>query len=164
MSRGGCRLVGREAHHARLGQQRIEHALDRRITRAAAHALELLLARHLDRDVRQLLDDGVDFAADVADLGELGGLNLHERRLRQARQASGDLGLADAGRTDHQDVLRSDLLAQRLVDLHAPPAVAQRDRDRALGGGLSDDVLVELLDDGLRRHARSSSITRLRLV
>ena len=43
------------------------------------------------------------------------------------------------------------------ADLHAAPAVAQRDRHGALGGGLADDVLVQLLDDlarGHRRHVR----------
>jgi hypothetical protein len=46
---------------------------------------------------------------------------------------------------DHEDVLRRDFPAQRLGDLHAPPAVAQRDRDRALGRVLADDVLVQFL-------------------
>ena len=92
------------------------------------------------------------------------------------RQPARDLGLADAGRPDHQDVLRRDFLAQRLAHLHAPPAVAQRDGDGALGGLLADDVLVELLtiSRGVRVHvdltgcaglaSRSSSMTRLRLV
>ena len=43
----------------------------------------------------------------------------------EARQAARDLGLADAGRPDHQDVLRRDLLAQGFADLRPPPAVAQ---------------------------------------
>jgi hypothetical protein len=149
-SRGVCRLVGGEAHHARLRQQRIEHALLGGIQRALAHLGHFLLAGHLHGDVRQLLDDRVDVAADIADLGELGGLHLHERRVRQLRQAPRDLGLADPGRSDHQDVLRRDLLAQRLLHLHAAPAVAQRDGHGALGRGLPDDVLVEFLDDLLR--------------
>ena len=68
--------------------------------------------------------------------------------------------LPDAGRADHQDVLRRDLLAQRLGHLLAPPAVAQRDRDRTLGGVLPDDVLVELAHDfggGHVRHRRPAS-------
>jgi hypothetical protein len=48
----------------------------------------------------------VDVAADIADLGELGRLDLQERRLRQLGQPAGDLGLAAAGGADHQDVLR----------------------------------------------------------
>jgi hypothetical protein len=115
-----------------------------------------LLAHLLDRGLHQVADDGVDVAPDVADLGELGRLDLDEGRVGEPRQAARDLGLADAGGADHQDVLRRDLLAQRLGDLLAAPAVAQRDRHRALGGGLADDVLVEFVDDLLRRHGSSS--------
>ena len=150
-------------------QQRVEDALLGRVGGARAHFRHLLLARLLHRDVHQLLDDRVHLAADVADLGELGGLDLDEGRARELREAARDLGLADAGRADHEDVLRRDLLAQRLAHLHAPPAVAERDRDRALGRGLADDVLVQLLDDLAGRHRihrqpASSSMTRFRLV
>jgi hypothetical protein len=74
---------------------------------------------------------------------------LMNGRVGQPRQAPRDLGLADAGRPDHQDVLRRDLVAQRLGHLLAAPAVAQRDGDGALGGRLADDVLVEFVDDFL---------------
>jgi len=141
------RRIGGEAQHARPRQQRIEHALLGGIERPLAHFRHLALARHFHGDVRQLLDDRVDVTADVADLGELGGLDLDERRVGELRQAARDLGLADPGRADHEDVLRGDLLAQRLAHLHAPPAVAQRNRHGALGCLLPDDVLVELLDD-----------------
>src|ERR1019366_9422718 len=85
-----CGLVGGKPEVARLGQQAIEHALDGGTVRAIAHARELELARHLDRHIGQFLDDGIDLAADVADLGEFGCLDLHERRLCQARQAARD--------------------------------------------------------------------------
>src|SRR5262249_7329635 len=62
-------------------------------------------------------------------------------------EAARDLGLADAGRPDHQDVLGQHLLAQALVELEAAPAIAQRDCDRALGVALADDVAVEFGDD-----------------
>ena len=130
-----------------FGKSAVEHPLLGGIERALAHLGHLLLARHLHRDVRQLLHDRVDVAADVADLGELGGLDLDERRIGELGQTPRDLGLADPGRADHEDVLGRDLLAQRLTHLHAAPAVAQRDRHRALGGVLADDVLVQLLDD-----------------
>ena len=80
--------------------------------------------------------------------------------------AARDLGLAAAGGADHQDVLRGDFLAQRFADLHAPPAVAQRDRDRALGFSLADDVLVQFLDDFAGCHGGhySSSMVMFRLV
>ncbi len=63
------------------------------------------------------------------------------------RQAARNLGLADAGRPDHQDILRQHFLAQLVVELQAPPAVAQRDGDGALGVMLADDEAVELGND-----------------
>ncbi len=107
----------------------------------------LVLARHLDGDVHQIADDAVDFAPDVSHLGEFRRLDLDKRRPCQFRQASGDLGLADTGRTDHQDILRRDFAAKWLVDLHTSPAIAKGDRDSAFGVILADDVLVQFLDD-----------------
>ena len=66
-----------------------------------------------DRQLGQVADDRLDVAADVADLGELRRLHLDERRLRQLGEAARDLGLPDAGRPDHDDVLGRDLVAQR---------------------------------------------------
>ena len=63
------------------------------------------------------------------------------------RQPPRDLGLADTGRTDHQDVLRRHVLGEVGGQLLAPQAIAQRDRHGPLGLGLADDVLVELGDD-----------------
>jgi hypothetical protein len=49
--RAAARLIGGKAHHARLGQQRVEHALLGGILGARARTLRhLLLARHLDGD------------------------------------------------------------------------------------------------------------------
>ena len=138
---------------ARRRQQHVEDALLGAGPRPGARTLRVaLLARLLDRGLDQIAHDRVDVAPDVADLGELGRLDLDERRVGEPREPARDLGLADAGRADHQDVLRRDLLAQRLGDLLPAPAVAQRDRDRALGAVLADDVLVELVDDFLRGH------------
>jgi hypothetical protein len=83
----------------------------------------------------------------VANLGVFRRLDLDERRAGEAGEAAGDLGLADAGRADHEDVFRRDVLPHVLGKLLATPAVADRDGDGALGVGLADDVLVELGDD-----------------
>src|SRR5436309_2897842 len=72
--------------------------------------------------------------------------------------------MADAGRPDHDDVLGCDLLAERLGDVHATPAVPERDRDRALGGALADDVAVEFGDDLARGevgHGQAPSISSM---
>jgi hypothetical protein len=122
--------------------------------RAVAHLAHLALARLLDRHLDQVADDRVDVAPDIAHFGELGRLDLDERRIGQPREPSRDLGLAHARGTDHQDVLGRDLLAQRLRHLLAAPAVAQCDRHRALGAVLADNVLVEFGDNFLRRHRR----------
>ena len=88
-------------------------AAPRRASRRAARDLRRLLVAHQrDGGLDQVADHRLDVAADVADLGELGRLDLDERRLRQLRQAARDLGLADAGGADHDDVLRRDLVAQ----------------------------------------------------
>ena len=116
-------LLARVVAVRQLRQQRVEDPLLGRVGGARTDLGHFLLARLLHRDVHQLLDDRVHLAADVADLGELGGLDLDEGRARELREAARDLGLADAGRPDHEDVLGRDLLAQRLVDLHAAPAV-----------------------------------------
>ena len=105
------------------------------------------LARHLHRDIGKIAHDLLDILADITNLGELGRFDLDERRIRKRCQTPSDLGLADAGRPDHQNVFRRDLVAQRRIELHAPPAVAQRDRDRALGRILADDETVEFADD-----------------
>ena len=101
-------------------------------------------------DFDEVAHDLFDVAADIADLGELGRLDLDERRLRQLGEAARDLGLADAGRADHQDVLGQHLVAQLGRQLLAPPAVAQGHRHGALGVGLADNVPVQLGDDFAR--------------
>ena len=127
--------------------QRIEHAFLGGELRAGLHVLALALAGLRDRDLDEIADDLLDVAADIADLGEFGGFDLDERRAGEFCQPPRDLGLADAGRPDHQDIFRQHFLAQIAGELQPPPAVAQRDRDGALGVGLADDEAVEFGDD-----------------
>ena len=141
-------LLGRGAGAG--ADQGIEHALLGSLLRLGLHVLALALARQRDGDLDEVAHDLLDVAADIADLGELGRLHLEERRAGELGEAAGNLGLADAGRADHQDVLRQHFLAQPVVELQPAPAVAQRDRDRALGVVLADDVAVEFRDDFAR--------------
>jgi len=91
----------------------------------------------------QVAGDLLDVAADIADLGELGRFDFDERCIGQLGQAARNLGFAAAGGADHQDILRRHFVAQIGGQLLAAPAIAQRDRDRALGGVLADDMRVE---------------------
>ncbi len=109
--------------------------------------LALLLAHEADADLDEVADDLLHVAADIADLGELRRLDLDEGRAGELRQAAGDLGLADAGRADHEDVLGQNLLAHLAFQLLAAPAVAQRNGDGALRVVLADDVAVEFGND-----------------
>ena len=140
------RVVGRRAG----ADERIEHALFGGFLGLGAHvlALRLLDERHADLD--EIADDAVDVAADVADLGELRRFDLEERRACEFRKTARDLGFADAGRADHQNVLRQHFVAKLAGQLLAPPAIAQRDGDGALGVVLADDVAVEFGDDFAR--------------
>ena len=138
-------------HRTRV--ERVEETLLDDAVHLGAHAAQLLLAHLLDRELAQVADDRLDVAPDVADLGELRGLDLQEGGLGHLGQAPGHLGLPDPGRADHDDVLRRDLVAQLCRHLLAAPAVAQCDRHRALGVRLPDDVAVELRYDLARREA-----------
>ncbi len=123
-------LVGRD--RTRRRQQQVEQPLLGVLRRLAAHLLEPLLAHHVDAELHQVADHRLDVAPDVADLGELRRLDLDERRLREPREPARDLGLADAGRPDHQDVLRRDLLGHlRRAASGAACGCAARSRRRA---------------------------------
>ena len=99
LARGGVdRLHVGEVHLAHRRQQHVEQALLGGVGGVVAHLARLGLARLLDRDFDQVADDRVDVAADVADLGELGRLDLDERRIGEPRQAARDFRLAHAGR------------------------------------------------------------------
>src|SRR6266542_4182020 len=109
---------------------------------------------HGDRELGQIANHGLDVPPDVADLGEPGGLDLEEGRLRELGQPPGDLGLSHAGWPDHDDVLRRDLVAELRRQVLAPPAIAERDGHRLLRRLLADDVTVQLRDDLHRRERR----------
>src|SRR5439155_5109767 len=117
-----------------------------------AHGEAPFLADEVDGDLRQVSHDRLDVAADVSDLREARGLDLEEGRFRQARDSPGDLGLPDAGPADQDDVLRQNVGRKVGRELSPPLAVAERDRDGALRGGVADDVRVQLLDDLPRRQ------------
>src|SRR4029078_4324675 len=99
---------------------------------------------------------------DITDLGELGRLDLDERRAGELGQAAGDLRLADAGRADHENIFRQILLVHLFVELLPAPAIAQGNGDGALGVALADDVPVKFGHDlagGDGAHLLESSLS-----
>jgi hypothetical protein len=127
-------------------QQEIQNPLLRVRLGLFGHLLELLVANHFDRDLDEIPDHGLHVASHVSDFGKLGRLDLEERRVGQPGQPSRDLGLSDSGRPDHDDVLRHHLVGHIGRELLAPDTVSQRNRHRALGGRLADDVPIQLPD------------------
>ena len=127
--------------------QRVDHPLLGIELRLGGHLFAFHVAHQADAGLEQIADDLIDVAADIAHLGEFGGLDLDEWRARELGEAARNLRLADARRADHQDVLRQHLLAHLVIELLAPPAIAQGDGDGALGVALADDVAIELGDD-----------------
>jgi hypothetical protein len=164
----GCDGTGR--------QEQIEEALLRGLLGLELHFLELLRADHVHGQLDEVAHHGLDVSADIANLGELRRLDLDERRLRQSGEATRDLGLADAGWTDHQDVFRRHIVGQLRRKLLPAEPVPQGDGDGALGAGLPHDILVELGHDfawshgadgagrTFRKGNHSSSIVRTALV
>src|SRR2546426_1057577 len=128
-------------------QQKVEDALLGKLLGPLLHTRHHLGLHYVHRQLGEVADHRLHVAPHVADLGVLGGLDLQERGLGELRGSPGDLGLPDAGRADHYDVLRRDLVPQLGWQVLAPPAVAQRDRHRAFCLLLADDVAVQLRDD-----------------
>ena len=79
-----------------LADQRLEQPVHRRLARRLAHRLAAAVLLQPDRFLDQVAGDLLDVAADIADLGELGRLDLDERRVGQLGQPPADLGLAAA--------------------------------------------------------------------
>ena len=115
--------------------------------RFGLHILALTVAHEADANLHQVADDLIDIAADITDFGELRRFDLEEWRVGELGEPAGNLGLADAGRPDHQDVLGQHLFAHLAFELLTAPAIAQRNGDGALGVVLANDIAVELGDD-----------------
>jgi hypothetical protein len=107
----------------------------------------LRVSDHIDGDLHEIAHHGLHVFADVADFRVFRRLHLYERGIGETGKAPGNLRLPHARGSDHQNILRVDLVAQLGADVLATPAVSQRDGHRALGIVLPDDVSVELTHD-----------------
>jgi len=157
LARIGIAVIGlsglaHESVQLTFWDQCVEDAFFGAILSLGLHLRLRLVAHHFHGHVGEVAHDLFDILADITDFGKFRRFHLDERRVRQMRETARDLGFADTGRSDHQNIFRRDFVAQRRIELHAPPAIAQRDRHRAFGGVLADDVAVEFVDDFARRE------------
>src|SRR5882724_10063194 len=151
-------------------EQRLLHALARHVARdrgVVALARDLVDLVDVDDAALALLDvvvrvleeredDVLDVLADVAGLGQAGGVGDRERHLQEAGERLREERLAAARRPDEQDVRLLQLdVARDQLRVDALVVVVDRDRQDLLGALLADHVLVEdLLDLGRLRHRR----------
>ena len=63
-----------------------------------------VFAGHFHRGIDQITNDGLYISAYITHLGEFGSLDFDKGRAGQLCQTPDDLGLADAGGADHEDV------------------------------------------------------------
>ena len=151
-------------------QQRLLHALAGHVAgdgRVLALARDLVDLVDVDDARLGLLDvvvggldeleqDVLDVLADVAGLGEGGGVGDGERHVEHAGERLGEVRLAAAGGADEQDVGLRQLDAVVLaapgggLRLHPLVVVVDGDGQRLLGGVLPDDVAAEEVEDLVR--------------
>ena len=155
-------------------QQGLLHALtrhvagDRRVLALARHLVDLvdvddarLGPLHVEVGrLDQLEQDVLDVLADVAGLGERGGVGDGERHVELTGQRLREVGLAAPGGAEEQDVRlgKFDLVASPdrgglILVLDPPVVVVDGDRQDLLRRVLSDDVVVEERADlaGIRK-------------
>ena len=155
-------------------QQRLLHAFagdvtgDRRVLGLAGDLVDLVdvddaglgLLDVVVGGLDQLEEDVLDVFADVARLGERGGVGDRERHLEQPGERLREQRLAAAGGADQQDVrlLQLDVGIAVGPGLHPLVVVVDRDRQDLLRLVLTDHVVVQVVVDLTRlRAARRTS-------
>ncbi len=100
----------------------------------------------------------VHIAADIAGFAEFGCVGLHERHADEVGGGADEVGLADSGGTEQEDILF--LIERRLLALereaHMLEVVAERDGEDLLRLALADDEAVEVAGDvgGFEREGK----------
>ncbi len=136
----------------RSRQKHVQQARLHALLRLVLHILPFALADQADRVLDQFSHHALDVATVVTNFGVLGRLHFDKRSAGQLGQPTRNLRLANARRTDHQNVLGRDLSRHILGQLLAPPTIADGDRHRPLGVVLTHNVPVEFLNDLARRQ------------
>ena len=143
----------------RRPDERVEHPFLGRKLGLGFDILALAALHQPDGDLDEVADDLLDVPTDIADLGELGRLDLEEGRAGELGEPAGDHGLAAAGRSDDQDVLRHHFFAHRRGEPEVAASGCVAQWRRALRLRLPDNIAVEFGDDsrGLRSDMNSEA-------
>src|SRR4029450_12820547 len=115
--------------------------------RARLPVFSFSVANQPNSDLEQVANDLLYIASDIANFSKFRGLDFEKRGAGQPRKPAGNFSLANPGWANHQDIFWKDLLAQLLVELQPPPAVAQCNRDRAFCIALADDKAIQFGND-----------------
>ena len=143
-------------------RKHIDKPLHHALAGLGFHQPALFLSHHRDSCFGEVPNHALHVAAVIAHLGILGGFDLDKGRADKLRQPAGDLGFADAGGPDHNDVLRGDILTHFFGQLLATPAIANGHGDGALGSVLANNMAIEQLNDLPRRQfSHGSSLLNL---
>ena len=137
-------------------KQKVEKTIVNAVVRKVFHFRLAFGANHVDGAFDEIAHHGLDVAADVSDLGELRCFDLDEWRPRQLREASRNLGFPHTSRTDEDDVVRRNFLADGLRRALPAPPVPQCDSDQFFCVRLADDIPVQLCNDVARREIRET--------
>ena len=114
--------------------------------RLCAHLFALAVAHEADRRLDKIAHDLIDVAADIANLGELRRLDLEEGRIGELSEPPRNFGLADAGRADHEDIFRKNLLRISPSSCWRRQRLRSAWRPRACSA-CADDIAVQFGDD-----------------
>ncbi len=131
-------------HLRRRRKQQIQQALLGILLCLVFHLFQSLFAHHVDGNLHQVADHRLHVAPHIAHFGELAGFHLQKRRVRQLGQPAGNFRLAHAGRSNHDDVLRHDVIGQIGRQLLPARPIPQRHSHGALGCPLTHHMLVQL--------------------
>ena len=111
------------------------------------HLIAHVFAGCDDGVIDEVAHDLFNVTSDIADFGELGRLNLEERRAGELGQSAADFGFTDTGGAYHEDILRINFVAQIVAQLLASPTVTKCNGNGAFGVVLADNETVKLRDN-----------------
>ena len=105
----------------------------------------VFLLDQTDGVFRQVTDNAFHIPAHIADFGKFGCFHLDKRCVDQLGEPAGNFGFSDAGRADHQDILRNDFIPEGFFHTASAVSVPQCDCDCFFGLVLADNKPVQFM-------------------